>query len=523
MRKGCNSYQGTIRLVAWLKSPPRASASYTHVTTAIVEPHLTIFKDMPIGERDLVDGHFAIPDPDLHFKPWLQRLVRMGVKDGKEHLFDVETLSLPTGLFLKARKVLPGLQVVDNRMRDLTPAWEAAKEAVKTATLNGITPRDDQRAAAAAMINQVRGIVTIATNGGKTPTGALAVRALGLKTLWVIERKPLLHQTAEELENMLGMPVGKVGDGIRKPGAVLTVAMAQSIRPRKKEWQDFLAQFQVVIFDEAHHLANNTEQAIGRACVNAVFRYAMTGSLPKAQLKALKIMAQTDCVQLYNVTNRELIDAGLSASPEVHLETIQHKNVVEYDPPPPGKEFPVKIPYREMYETTVCGLPRYDEIVADQAARWVTEKGLSTFVLVDRIEQGRRLATLINERGVKCEFLSGPTATSIRQERVKEFKVGLLPCIVATNIFDEGMNVPRIQALLLAGAGKSSVKLLQRVGRALRRKEGLAENVAHIVDFAHRGEKYGDRHSNERLKIYLREKFDVKEGSTHVIDHAVTT
>lgn len=489
------------------------------VTTAILDPHLTRFEGLPILDREALDKAFSIKDPALNFMPHMRRLIARGVVDGCVHLFDAKQGVLPTGLFLKASKVLPGLQVVDNRLQDLQGAWEAAKVAIRTVSLNGITPREEQRAAAISMVEHRRGVVTIATNGGKTPVGSLVAKAIGLKTLWVVERKALLHQTAEELEGYLGIPVGKIGDGVRRHAPQLTVAMAQSIRPRKREWQDFLAQFHVVIFDEAHHLANDTEQAIGRACCNAVFRYAMTGSLPKDQIKALKIMGQTDCIQLYNITNKELIEAGHSASPEVRPVIIQHKNVVEFYPPPEGQEYPVKIPYADMYQQLVCGNPRYDDIVAAEMKAWV-DKGLSTFVVVDRVKQGERLARLLNDKGVKCEFLYGNHSGQYRMEKIRDFKVGLLPCIVATNIFDEGVNVPRIQALILAGAGKSSVKLLQRVGRALRRKEGLAENIAFIVDFMHRGDRYGDRHSAARMKIYQGEGFDVREGGQHVIDHS---
>lgn len=511
-----------VRRAKRLPGRSGALASYTGVTKAIVEPHLTFFEGMPLWERDLLDKHFAIKDPGLNFMPHMRTLIARGLVDGCVHLFDAKNYQLPTGLFLKAQKVLPGLEVVDNRLKDLEPAWEAAKVAVQTVSLNGITPREEQRAAAASMIRQRRGIVTIATNGGKTPVGSMAIKALGLKTLWVIERKPLLHQTAEELEGYLGIPVGRIGDGQRRYAPLLTVAMAQTIRPRKKEWQDFLAQFQVVIFDEAHHLCNATEQAIGRACINAVFRYAMTGSLPKDQLKALKIMAQTDCLQLYNITNKELIDAGHSASPEVHPIMIQHEGVVEFRDAESekGDAFKEKVPYGEIYDQTVCNNRAYDELVAAEAARWVKDGGLSTMIVVDRIRQGETLARLINERGVKCEFLNGGHGSQYRIDKVRDFKVGLLPCIVATNIFDEGMNVPRIQTLILAGAGKSSIKLLQRVGRALRRKEGLAENVAHIVDFMHRGERYGDRHSSARMLLYAKEGFDIRESAVHTIRHA---
>lgn len=487
------------------------------MATAYIEPAMTLFEGLSLPERDALDRFFAVKDQSLNFMPHMRRLIARGIVDGCEHLFEKKDNLLPTGLMKKAIGVVPGLTIIDRRMVGLEEAWGRAKKDVLTATLAGITPREEQRAAARAMVEQCRGVVTIATNGGKTPTGALAIKALGLNTLWLVESKDLLHQTASELEAYIGVPVGKIGDGIKRPGNSITVAMAQSLRTKKKDCQKFLEQFNVVVFDEAQHLSNGRQQAIGRCLINAPFRYAMTGSLPKDKLKTLKIMGMTDCINLYNITNKELIDAGHSASPLVHLHTVNHKNITEYRlVTKDGDTFSEKIPYKEMYETVVAFNDDYDQIVAKEAGFWVQEKGLSTFVTVDRVDHGKRLAKLINDLGVKCEFLWGDHSGMYRADKVRDFKIGLLPCIV-TNIFKEGVNVPRIQALILAGAGKSSVLLLQRIGRALRRKEGMSENVAHIIDFQHKGEKYSNKHSKERLQIFHEEKFDIEEGKTYEI------
>lgn len=480
-----------------------------------VEPNLCYFTGLTLPERDALYQYFSVKNPALNFMPRMRQLIARGIIDGCEHLYNQKDGILATGLLKKALTVLPNISIIDNRLKNVGPTWEEAKKNIRNIQLNQLTPRQDQIEAAVSMINGCRGVVTIATNGGKTIVGALAVKALGLKTLWLVERKELLHQTSEELSSLLGVPVGKIGDGIKKDMPFITVAMAQTIRPKNREWVEYLAKFNVVIFDEAHHLANATEQKIGECLVNAPFRYAMTGSLPKDKLKALKIMGQTDCVNLYNITNKELIDAGHSASPTVVLETVEHQGIQDYRlVTVNGDTFPEKIPYMEQYERLVSNNSRYDSLVSTEAVHWVKE-GLSTFVIVDRVQQGQHIAALINEAGVKCEFLSGSDATFYRKDKIKDFKLGILPCIVATMIFDEGVNVPRIQSLILAGAGKSSVKLLQRVGRALRRKEGMAENVAFIVDFLHKGEKYSNRHSAERVRIYHKEAFEIKEGKTH--------
>ncbi len=91
-----------------------------------------------------------------------------------------------------------------------------------------------------------------------------------------------------------------------------------------------------------------------------------------------------------------------------------------------------------------------------------------------------------------------------------KFRTGQLPCIISTNILDEGVDVPKINVLILASGGKSAIRVLQRVGRALRKKVQGELNIASIIDFNHLGNKHLEEHSKERLKIYRKEKFEIK-------------
>ena len=79
--------------------------------------------------------------------------------------------------------------------------------------------------------------------------------------------------------------------------------------------------------------------------------------------------------------------------------------------------------------------------------------------------------------------------------------------LIATTIVDEGLDIDKINVLILAGAKKSDRQYLQRVGRALRRKRG--ENVVIIYDFYDTGHRLLDKHTKKRHNLYLKEEFDV--------------
>jgi superfamily II DNA or RNA helicase len=497
---------------------------------AVVKPVWTYLQDVSLLEQDRLDKAFAIPIPGVMFQPRMRRMIQQKLWDGCFHFYDKKQARIQSGLLQKLRQAFPQVVVENHCLDNHLQQWADAKVAARTVEINGITFSTDQRNSIISAVENVRGIQKLATNAGKTEVGAGLIKALQLKALWVIHLKGLLHQTAERLELRLGMPVGRIGDGIDKPQALVDVAMMQSIRPKTKAGRERLAQYDVILFDEAHHLCSDTQQSIAKACVNAPFRYAFGGSFPKEDIKRLKIMAATDATVLYDLTNKDLIASGWSASPTVHIQTIQHKDfddkkyLIEQEIPadmdgdPEDEEAETdtirRVLYHKVDEDLISNNPKVDEVVLTEIEKYFM-KGMTTLVLVDRLAHGERLGRKLGGKGINYEFLNGSHNSAFREAKLREFKKGTLPVIIATSILDEGIDVPRVQCVVLAGGGKSSVKLLQRLGRALRRKQGIGENVAHIVDFFHFGSKYSSKHAREREKVYKSEEFEiVREGTT---------
>jgi superfamily II DNA or RNA helicase len=527
------------------------------VVKAIVDPVWTRLEGLPLLDRERVDKAFAVKIPGVMFQPRFRRMIKSGVWDGCYHFFEKNEYRIPTGLLPKLLPLIPGLEIEDHSLEGLRDQYLSAQEAARTIQVNGIRFTERQRAAIIAAVDHRRGFVKIATGGGKTEVGSGLIRALDLPTLWVVPSKDLLYQTAERLEQRLGCPVGRIGDGRDTSCALVDVGMMQSIRPRKKDWKNRLTRYNVVIFDEAHHLASNTQQTIAKALINAPFRYALSGSPPDDEMRRLKIMAMTDATLLYDLSNAELIESGWSAKPIIHVKHVKHPGhddeayKTEYQVPSgisaderevlmeAYEEDPEKakgilarlmaeadegvqletirrVEFMRLNEDLIAKNKAFADIVADEVARWYMQN-LSALVLVDRIHHGEALGRLLHAKGLRFEFLNGSHSGEYRREKLAEFKAGSLPVIIATNIFDEGVDVPRVQALVLAGGGKSSVRMLQRIGRALRNKRGMGENVAHIVFYAHEGSKYLEAHARQNLKLFRDEKFELVEEETFTV------
>jgi superfamily II DNA or RNA helicase len=105
--------------------------------------------------------------------------------------------------------------------------------------------------------------------------------------------------------------------------------------------------------------------------------------------------------------------------------------------------------------------------------------------------------------------LSGKDTAKVRRAAIARLQDGSLHALIATTIFDEGVDIPELKKVILASGGKSQVKLIQRVGRAVRLANGKTE--AMIVDFQDAHNPTLKRHAAARRKVYKEQEFDVVE------------
>lgn len=462
----------------------------------------TTFEGLSLQQREQLDQAFAITIPGLFFQPRFRKLILSGAWDGKKHLFKKSSSTLPTGLLSKALPMLPGCEIVNPMLKEEYENWQRAKIAAQSIEVNGITLAQDQRLAVISSVGNMRGILSMSTNSGKTPVGAAVIKALRLPTLWLLHRKSLLEETSTRLEGYLGMPVGKIGDGVHTSGALVDVAIDKSVDPKNSPAnKKLLEKYQCVIFDEGHHLSCSTQQRIAKNLVAARFRILLSGSLPKDKVKIFDIMSMSDATVLYTLSNQDMIQTGWSAKPNIIMKPLQYPMSVQNTPL-------YRFDYPSAYEYCIEKNEGYHHLIADLAKEQI-DKGLTTLIFVDRIWHGMSLKDKLNDRKVDNLFINGSTPSFARNEAMAKFRSGQLPCIISTNILDEGVDVPKINVLILASGGKSAIRVLQRVGRALRKKAQGELNIATIIDFDHRGNEHLEGHSEERLKIYRKEKFDI--------------
>ena len=400
--------------------------------------------------------------------------------DGMKHFFSKATLSFPTGMIWLVREVLAKhhVQYEYNDLR-IKPKLQPSLP------LHNVTLRQYQTDIVDEAVKRERGVIRLATGGGKTTIISAIVGKQNLITLILIHRQEILQQIKSTLERILQVPIGEVGGGIVDIQKI-TVAMAQSAH----ELKDFLPTVEALHFDECHHAPADTYWDVAQACANAYYRYGYTATDWREDNMELMLDGFA-AKKLIDITASKLIDDGWLVPPTIYLYDFQHERKNRQG-----------IRYPKIYNEEVTNNLKRNQVVVDLAKKAV-EAGKSTLILINYIEHGENLLTLLKGIYPDVEFIHGSTEAGKRQKVLQEFKEGTRKLILASNIMGEGVDIPKLDVLITARAEASTIAAYQALGRVLRPMEGKTKAI--IVDIFDSECKYLESHASARLKIYASE------------------
>jgi len=188
-----------------------------------------------------------------------------------------------------------------------------------------------------------------------------------------------------------------------------------------------------------------------------------------------------------------LIDHGFAAPVDVVVERVPIRGVM--------RERPFGSIYREFVVDNAKRNRRIAAIALEHG-----RAGRSVLVLVDQVRHGNNILRLL---GDGAAFVHGKTARQSLHATTRDFSRGELGVLVATSgLFMEGVSIDNIHVLVQGGGLKSRAKVIQSVGRGMRRAPG--KTACLYVDFDDDDEGgVLRRHSRERLRVLREEGFDV--------------
>jgi superfamily II DNA or RNA helicase len=330
----------------------------------------------------------------------------------------------------------------------------------------------------------------VATGAGKTlmtATLSKSVEQYG-RSLVIVPNKSLVVQTEADYIN-LGLDVGVYFGDRKDYGKTHTICTWQSLNNLFKNTADageesldefFFDDIACVIVDEVHMAkADVLKTMLTGVFSNIPIRWGLTGTIPKAEMDQVSLLVSLGPV-IGKLSASELQDRGVLA--QCHVNIIQLKDKVEFTN------------YQSELKHLLEDEKRLDRIA--ELINKVNETG-NTLVLVDRVNAGKELVKRLGDNAV---FVNGGTSLTERKEEYDEVATSEDKIIVATyGVAAVGINIPRIFNLVLIEPGKSFVRVIQSIGRGIRK----AEDKDHVEIWDVTSScKFAKRHLTQRKAFY---------------------
>jgi superfamily II DNA or RNA helicase len=355
--------------------------------------------------------------------------------------------------------------------------------------------RDDQVGVVNDFLANPQALQSVATGAGKTIMTATLSKICEKygRSLVIVPNKSLVEQTEEDYVNV-GLDVGVYYGDRKDLGKTHTICTWQSLNILDKKSKngeadlitlaEFLEGVSCIIIDEVHQAkADVLKNLLTQNLRNAPIRWGLTGTVPKDELEFESIRCSLGNV-VGSVTAHELQEKGVLST--CHVNVIQTQEYKEFG------SYPEELKYLVTDEDRMAWMAKLIKGIAESG---------NTLVLVDRIESGKFLQNELPD----SVFISGAVKTKDRKEEYNEIAVSDGKIIVATyGVAAVGINIPRIFNLALLEPGKSFVRVIQSIGRGIRKAED--KDFVQIWDLT-ANTKYAKRHLTERKKFYKDAKY----------------
>ena len=466
--------------------------------TIIIKDEVNIkIEGLELDARKKLVNTFKYEIPGARYLP----AVRLGRWDGKVAYFQLGG-STYTNLLPEIVPILESFNydIILDDQRDYSTSFTFERVTEETfAHLNWgkghpmeghpIKLRDYQVELVNNFLENPQSIQEVATGAGKTiMTAALSQRCeVHGRTIVIVPNKSLVTQTEKDYRG-LGLDVGVYFGDRKEWGKTHTICTWQSLNILLKNTkigsdvtiQDFIEGVVCVMVDEVHMAKADALKTLLTGVMSRIpIRWGLTGTVPKEPYEFQALKASLGPV-INQLSASELQDRGVLA--QCHVNVVQLIDHAEF----------------ANYQSELKFLLEDKDRLAVIAALVEKVKATgNTLVLVDRVAAGHALVELLGDRAV---FVSGATKGTKRDEEYAEVADVDDKIIVATyGVAAVGINIPRIFNLVLVEPGKSFVRVIQSIGRGIRKAED--KDHVEIWDVTSTC-KFARRHLTKRKQFY---------------------
>jgi len=463
------------------------------------------FEGLSLEARKKLSNTFKYVDPTARYRP----AYKLGRWDGKVSMFGLGGNGYLSQLE-KCIQILSDMDIDIDELEDLRTTKKISFEPVTEtywADQGKVWPKGHQQEGKPIMLRDyqveainrffenTQSLQEIATGAGKTITTATLSHCAEKygRTITIVPNKSLVEQTEEDFINV-GLNVGVYYGDRKDLNKTHTICTWQSLnildkKSKNHEYDivslaEFLDGVRTVIVDEVHMAkADVLKNLLTQNLCNAPIRWGLTGTIPKGDFEAEPIFASLGPV-VGGIKAHELQEMGVLSA--CHVNVIQMIDLPEF------KTYQEELKYLVTEENRM--------IYISNLIKKISQSG-NTLVLVNRIDSGKFLVNEIPD----SVFISGSVKTTDRKEEYDEIKTSDNKVIVATfGVAAVGINIPRIFNLILLEPGKSFVRVIQSIGRGIRKAED--KDFVQIWDLTSTC-KWAKRHLTERKKFYKEAKY----------------
>ncbi|HCW7472977.1 TPA: DUF3427 domain-containing protein [Staphylococcus aureus] len=314
-----------------------------------------------------------------------------------------------------------------------------------------------------------KALIISATGTGKTILCALDVREVNPnKFLFIVHNEGILNRAKEEFKKVLpikndsdfGLLTGKHRD----VDAKYLFATIQTLSRDDNFKQFDEKEFDYIVFDEAHRSAASTYQRVFNY-FKPKFMLGMTATPERSD--ELSIFELFDCNIAYEIRLQAALESDI-------LCPFHYFGVTDYV-------------HQGIKEDDVTKL-RY--LTSDERVNYIIQKTdyygysgeiLQGLIFVSSKKEAYDLADKLSSKGIKSVALTGDDSVNYRQIVIEKLKEGKINYIITVDLFNEGIDIPEVNQVVMLRPTESSIIFIQQLGRGLR-KSSNKEYVT-VIDF----------------------------------------
>ena len=361
-----------------------------------------------------------------------------------------------------------------------------------------------------------RALLLSSTGTGKSLASAFMLREMGTRrALFIVHREQIAKQTLKSYKRVFGSSrtYGLLSGNSRELGAEFLFATMQMMSKEEIRSHYSPEDFDVIILDECHHVGAESYQKIMQY-FKPKFWLGMTASPDTNQYDIYSIF---DHHIAYEIRLQQALEEDLLCP--FHYFGITDLEI-----------------NGEVFDDN-AGVKNFSNLISDARVDYVIDKAnyygfsgdrVKGLIFCSRKDEAKELSKKFNERGLRTEVLTGEDTQERRESVIArltndEDGEDQLDYIFTVDIFNEGVDIPEINQVIMLRPTQSPVVFIQQLGRGLRKYEGKEYVV--ILDFIGNYMNNfmipialsGDRSYNkDAMRRYIREGARVIPGSSTI-------